>query len=117
VSTQPKRGGAHLQCVQNDCAKFQTCQVKDFRVSNYTTRCDRQTYQTLRHAFALSHTCNNTYFQYVSIIFLGFPSVLGRIDGTHIKIMAPRENEAEYVNRKGVHSLNVQVGVKITYVS
>jgi len=43
--------------------------------------------------------------------------VLGCIDGTHIKIMAPRENEAEYVNRKGVHSLNVQVGVKITYVS
>ena len=85
-------------------------------MSDYTTRCDRHTYQTLRHAFALSHTCSNTYFQYVSI-FLGFPSVLGCIDGTHIKVMAPRENESEYVNRKGVRSLNVQVGVKITYVS
>ena len=82
-------------------------------MSDYTTRCDRHTYQTLRHAFALSHTCSNTCIQYVSI-FLG---LLGCIDGTHIKVMAPRENESEYVNRKGVRSLNVQVGVKITYVS
>jgi len=27
-SKRPKRGGAHLQCVQNNCAKFQKCQVK-----------------------------------------------------------------------------------------
>lgn len=38
----------------------------------------------------------------------GFPNVLGAIDGTHIHIQAPAEDEPSYVNRKGVHSVNVQ---------
>lgn len=39
----------------------------------------------------------------------GFPNVLGCVDGTQIKIIKPRQHEADYVNRKGYHSLNVQV--------
>ncbi|XP_046577986.1 putative nuclease HARBI1 [Haliotis rubra] len=39
----------------------------------------------------------------------GFPGVVGVIDGTHVKIIAPTEHENEYVNRKNFHSLNVQV--------
>lgn len=39
----------------------------------------------------------------------GFPNVVGCVDGTQIKIKAPNVNEGEYVNRKGFHSLNVQV--------
>lgn len=39
----------------------------------------------------------------------GFPEVVGVIDGTHIRIMRPRQFEAEYVNRKRYHSINVQV--------
>ena len=39
----------------------------------------------------------------------GFPEAIGAIDGTHIKIVAPHEYEAEYVNRKKYHSINVQV--------
>ena len=39
----------------------------------------------------------------------GFPNVIGCIDGTHIRIQAPSTNEHEYVNRKNVHSINVQV--------
>ena len=39
----------------------------------------------------------------------GFPGVIGVIDGTHIRIIAPREFEAEYVNRKNYHSVNVQI--------
>lgn len=39
----------------------------------------------------------------------GFPRVIGAIDGTHIPIKAPIENEHIYVNRKGFHSLNLQV--------
>ena len=38
-----------------------------------------------------------------------FPGVVGAIDGTHIRIVAPREHEAEYINRKNYHSLNIQV--------
>jgi hypothetical protein len=40
---------------------------------------------------------------------VGFPNVLGCIDGSQIKIRKPRTNEADYVNRKGYHSINVQV--------
>lgn len=39
----------------------------------------------------------------------GFPNVVGCVDGTQIKIKAPNVNEGEYVNRKGFHSLNVQM--------
>lgn len=38
----------------------------------------------------------------------GFPCVVGCVDGTHIRIQAPHENENGYVNRKGFHSINVQ---------
>ena len=43
----------------------------------------------------------------------GFPNVIGCIDGTHIRIQAPREREYEFVNRRNFHSMNVQV----SYVS
>ncbi|XP_063063602.1 putative nuclease HARBI1 [Engraulis encrasicolus] len=39
----------------------------------------------------------------------GFPNVLGAVDGTHVAIKAPQENEDLYVNRKHFHSINVQV--------
>uniref|UniRef100_UPI0037E9228E putative nuclease HARBI1 n=1 Tax=Semicossyphus pulcher TaxID=241346 RepID=UPI0037E9228E len=39
----------------------------------------------------------------------GFPNVIGCVDGTHIPIRAPSENEGHYVNRKSTHSINVQI--------
>ncbi|XP_055957011.1 putative nuclease HARBI1, partial [Patella vulgata] len=39
----------------------------------------------------------------------GFPKVLGCVDGTQIKIATPNKNENDFVNRKGVHALNVQM--------
>lgn len=38
-----------------------------------------------------------------------FPNVLGAIDGTHINIPAPHEHQESYVNRKGHHSIQLQV--------
>ena len=38
----------------------------------------------------------------------GFPGVIGCIDGTHVRIQGPSDNENDFVNRKGFHSINVQ---------
>lgn len=38
-----------------------------------------------------------------------FPRVMGVIDGTHIRIVAPSVDEDAFVNRKGFHSINVQL--------
>ena len=38
----------------------------------------------------------------------GFPSTIACIDGTHIRISGPWQNENDFVNRKGYHSINVQ---------
>lgn len=38
----------------------------------------------------------------------GFPNVVGCIDGTHVPIQAPVDDEPSFVNRKGFHSINVQ---------
>lgn len=38
-----------------------------------------------------------------------FPSVIGCIDGMHVKISAPTRDASSYYNRKGYHSVIVQV--------
>ena len=35
------------------------------------------------------------------------PGVLGLVDGTHVRIQKPSENEADYVNRHFYHTINV----------
>ena len=37
----------------------------------------------------------------------GMPSVCGLVDGSHIPIKTPSNNEIQFVNRHGYHSLNV----------
>lgn len=39
----------------------------------------------------------------------GFPGAIGCVDGTHIAIVPPSENEHIYFNRKRYHSKNVQI--------
>lgn len=44
----------------------------------------------------------------------GFPCIVGCVDGTHVAIQAPyTEADKPYVNRKGYHSINVQVSCNI----
>ncbi|KAJ8913342.1 hypothetical protein NQ315_008732 [Exocentrus adspersus] len=43
------------------------------------------------------------------------PGVLGYVDGTHIRIIAPTMNEEAFVNRKQFHSLNVQIVATSNY--
>jgi len=38
----------------------------------------------------------------------GFPNVLGAIDCTHVAIKAPSSHEEAFVNRKGIHTVNIQ---------
>ena len=38
----------------------------------------------------------------------GFPLVIGCIDGTHVPILAPPQNEDVFMNRKNFHSINIQ---------
>ena len=38
-----------------------------------------------------------------------FPGILGLVDGTHIRIQKPSENEADSVNRHFYELINVQV--------
>ena len=46
----------------------------------------------------------------------GIPMCAGAIDGTHIPIMAPKENHLVYVNRKGCHSIIMQAVVDSGYI-
>lgn len=39
----------------------------------------------------------------------GFAGIIGAIDCTHVAILAPPDEEHNYVNRKGFHSINVQI--------
>lgn len=46
-----------------------------------------------------------------------FPGVIGAVDGTHIHIAAPKIESQAYINRKGVHSIQLQVSILIIKVN
>lgn len=68
--------------------------------------------QFIKFPITLNET-NRKKMDFVQIA--GFPGVIGVIDGTHVRITAPREFEAAYVNRKRYHSINTQVVFDATY--
>lgn len=43
----------------------------------------------------------------------GIPGVVGCVDGTHIRIMKPKDNPHLFINRKGFYSLNCMI---VTYL-
>ena len=46
----------------------------------------------------------------------GFPQVVGALDRCHVAILAPNENPADYINRKGFYSVILQALVNIDYL-
>ena len=46
---------------------------------------------------------------------VGFPGVIGAIDGSHLRLLAPNFEEWAYVNRKGEHTINMQVRGQLAY--
>lgn len=50
-----------------------------------------------------------------------FPGVVGALDGTHIAIVKPKEDEHNFINRKGFHSINVLIvcdaNLKILFIN
>lgn len=58
----------------------------------------------------------NFYFNNVIFIFTD-TDVIACVDGTHIKIQAPSDHEADYINRKNYHSMNVQVNCLLQIMS
>ncbi|XP_063802147.1 uncharacterized protein LOC134969901 [Pseudophryne corroboree] len=51
----------------------------------------------------------------VGFVESGYPQCAGAIDGTHIPIIAPHDNHADYYNRKGWHSIVLQAVVDHKY--
>ena len=45
----------------------------------------------------------------------GFPQCVGALDGSHIKVIAPKDNPLDYFNRKGQHSVVLQALVDHDY--
>lgn len=45
----------------------------------------------------------------------GMKGIIGVIDGTHVRLAPPEEFTKEYVNRKGQHTINVQVVLDQNY--
>ncbi|CAG2213576.1 HARBI1 [Mytilus edulis] len=61
-------------------------------------------------SFFASSWRHNRFAQGNCLTYCWFPecAIDGAIDGTHVRMHAPSEDEASFVNRKGVHSVNVQ---------
>ncbi|KAK4325124.1 hypothetical protein Pmani_004278 [Petrolisthes manimaculis] len=97
--------------------KMQLCSGDDYGISQQTAgRIINQTLDALATpAFlvrCIKFPTTQAEIQQKQAEFRGianFPGVVGFIDGSHIRIVAPKEYEAEYVNRKNYHSINIQL--------
>ena len=55
------------------------------------------------HSSAEKATMKSQFYEFAHL-----PGVIGFVDGKHIRIQKPSDDEADYVNRHLYHSINVQ---------
>ena len=92
-------------------AKMQLCNADDFRISQSSVSLFiHQTITALCRPHIVQQfirfPMDNRLLQRIKVNFMAFagmPGVVGAIDGTHIKIIAPSRDEDVFVNRKKVH--------------
>ncbi|XP_063885418.1 putative nuclease HARBI1 [Scylla paramamosain] len=97
--------------------KMQQCSSDDFGISQTTiSRVITQTIDALSEPDIVTQfvkfPLTRQEVQVKQVEFMEdyrFPGVVGTIDGTHIRIVAPSVDEHLYVNRKRYHSINVQI--------
>ncbi|XP_063881593.1 putative nuclease HARBI1 [Scylla paramamosain] len=106
-----------------DTGKMQLCNSDDFGTTQSTiSRVIMQTHEALTQGdicwrfvgFAFTQLeVQRKQAEFIKVA--GFPGVVGVVDGTNIRIIAPQEHEIEYVNRKRFHSINVPFVFGATY--
>jgi len=87
--------------------KMQQCSSEDLGLSQPST--SRAINQTLT-ALLQPHIVTRAFMDIAE-----YPDAVGVIDGTHVRIIAPSEDEAVLVNRKSFHSINVQLVFNADY--
>ncbi|KYQ53934.1 Putative nuclease HARBI1 [Trachymyrmex zeteki] len=120
-----------IKCIRNvhiqNYVQFVVARYEDYEFkSHFRSVCDRFNVgraTALRAVRRVTHALFLVALQYISwpsedqaevVIrkfqeISGFPQTIEVIDGTHIRIEAPTENAADYINRKGYHSIQLQV--------
>lgn len=92
-------------CLRSVCEKFGIGKATAFRAVRrvtYALYClAPRVIQWPKHQHAIE-VMNN--FEKIS----GFPNVIGAIDGSHIRIRAPKIDSVSYINRKGDYSIILQ---------
>ncbi|XP_023240575.1 putative nuclease HARBI1, partial [Centruroides sculpturatus] len=101
---------------QNPVVQDNTLEISQLSVSRCITAVSEAINVILPHHY-IKFPSSETEMALVKQIFMslgGFPGVIGAIDGTHIPIIAPSLNDPDhkeftYINRKGYHSINIQI--------
>ena len=68
----------------------------------------RMSQRSYANGLIISNSQLGTKIKRIFFTIAALPNVIGAIDGTLIPIIAPKDNEADFVCRKGFHAINVQ---------
>ena len=116
-----------IKCLATLCylatGKMQLCNADDLGISQPSvSRVINQTLNALCRPHIIQQfiwfPLDNQELHSIKTNFMAIasmPGVVGAIDGTHIKIIAPSIDEDVFVNRKELHSINTQIVFDATF--